>query len=210
MSIQLASPPIKARPGAAGVADRPSVELPAQIYPGRTNLTRVLLAYETSLSDIADFEGKITRYDVDEQAVIDAENLSISDSSDQIARIQRDRDICKARLSAKGTAKTKASRELSDAVRAGQQELSGLVLREYGRRRDIIWARIVTAGQLEGHIHQGEIDEFCGHSKLLWDVRRWNVSAEVLLLDGVELKVNVAKQILANFEGILAELGKQI
>jgi hypothetical protein len=182
---------------------------PAQLFPARSALTRTLADYEASVADIAQYEAKIARADVDEAEAINAD-ITETESADRITRTQNLRNVFRARLAAKETAKAKLLTQLSAALNAGHNEFSALVGDLVATRRETLRGRVLVAGQL-GEDSGTDVDVMLESAKPISELRGLEVpSASITYCDRAETIAGMAKRILAGYEALELQRRKQI
>ena len=167
--------------------------------PWPARLTAKLAEFEAAGLALQEAHGHLRRAETDEAAALDS---SGSDADDKIAVAIRNRGIYSSRVANREAARARLLGELSEAVKLGQSELAAAVSSELARRREILLERIRVAGQLEGQVWAEAIDSVLESSRPIGDVQRLEVPAQALLVDGAEIKVGLAKRLLAGFEAI--------
>jgi hypothetical protein len=179
-------------------------EPPEKLYPGRSKLEKVLGDYQKASQDATEARSHLARAESDEAKALDG---AASDSDDRLIVGQRSVGVYRARTASREKAQTALGKDLKDALRGGQQELNTLVMAVRDQRRGILASRIIEAGQLASDkLIASDLDKVLWRSKPLVDLYKWEVPAQTLLyLADTEKVVEIARQILSSFEGILTE-----
>jgi hypothetical protein len=201
----------KARPEATSRAGGPSEALPEKLSPARARLTKVLLEYERALEDLSAFLGRVSRAQADIDQALGSKSFSEQEVMDRVSAGQSSKSAYESRAANREVACKLLLQQLEEAMSVGLSELSGLVIDEASRRRGVLAERVRAAGQLGADLSATELDVLLeSYSRPVADIRKWGVDSQVLLLDGAEHKLRIAKEILAGYEGFFTEQRKQI
>jgi hypothetical protein len=205
---------VKPRPGGAQEAERPVAEPPEKLHPARATLATKLAELEKALSDLADYEAKSARAERDEQQALDNAKLSESEAADAISRAQSLKAVYKSRTANRQQVIAALSKEVSEALRLANGELTQLVNAERERREVIFGDRVVAALEVGNAVNPSRLKyelagvlQFCGPIQL---IQALAPSTGIVTPGNAEGLVSIARDTLGKFERVIAESGRKL
>ena len=204
----------KPRPGGAGAAQAVSVVAPQEkLLPAKSKLEKVLGDYQKAAQDLDDSRGHLARAETDEQTALNDPDLGLEDAGNRVAVAQRSIQIYRARVANREKSVAAIFKELATAINESTLELRGLTNAEIERREGIFGERVVAALEVGTAIDPSrmkhelwELLQFCGPIQV---VRALAPSSAIVQPGNAGGLVDMAKDILSKFEGIIKEAGRK-
>jgi hypothetical protein len=173
-------------------------------------LASTLAEYEKAASAVAGLEAKLARAISDEESSAGDSSLSEEQSISAVAEAQSRKSVYSVRLASRQKVVATLSAELTSTINDAQGELRSLVIKEDARRREIIGARMLAAGDLQPGLRlQPLLEELLNYSVPVERLRALMPQPMVSKLEDAGL-VHLVKDTLAKFEGVIAAAGETI